>query len=274
MKLGGSIRRRRGKGGEGAGAARPRTARKRRGRPRGWPRFAAILLGIGLVGLGAGWLFATRVLFPAPPPPGDMREVPSLEGLALPAVRDRLFEAGLELGAVEALRHPELDSGVVVGQGPLPGQLAAPGTAVRVTMSLGAQRQPMPDVERLRGDRALRILEASGFRVAVDSAESELPAGRVMAIQPPAGTLLEVPGDVRVTVSLGPPRVAMPYLLGMPGREAVDSLAALGLVVAQIDTVFRFGRDQGLVVEQAPPADSLLARGSAVRLSVGREGGG
>jgi hypothetical protein len=40
-----------------------------------------------------------------------------------------------------------------------------------------------------------------------------------------------------------------------------------------VDTVFRFGRDQGIVVEQDPPADSLVQRGAGVRLSVGRAGG-
>ena len=41
---------------------------------------------------------------------------------------------------------------------------------------------------------------------------------------------------------------------------------------SDIEEVFRFGRDQGIVVEQEPMADTGLQRGAAVRLKVGRQG--
>ena len=43
-------------------------------------------------------------------------------------------------------------------------------------------------------------------------------------------------------------------------------------VVADVEEVFRFGRDQGLVVEQDPASEMELLRGSPVRLKVGRRG--
>ena len=45
---------------------------------------------------------------------------------------------------------------------------------------------------------------------------------------------------------------------------------SLGLVVAETAEVFRFGRDQGIVVEQEPAVDTELERGAEIRLSVGR----
>lgn len=241
--------------------------------PAGRLRFAGRLALLAVLAFGVGYVVATRVIFPPPPPPGDMVEVPDLQGLGLDRARVRLADAGLELGTVEGLRHPGLDSGLVVGQGPLGGQLASPGAPVRLTVSLGPQRQSVPDVAHLLGDRALRVLEAAGFVVAVDSADSDEPAGVVLTIDPAPGTVLSVPADVRVTLSKGPAMFPMPYLLGVAQEDAVDSLAALGLSVTAVDTVFRFGRDQGLVVEQSPLADSLVQRGSGVRLSVGRKGG-
>lgn len=264
MSLGDSLRRRR--------SSTPAAARRRPTRP-GWGGYAAKLVGLAAVGLSGGYLVATRVLFPIPKPPGDLVEVPSLEGMPVGEAEVKLADAGLVLGAVEGLRHPAIDSGAVVGQGPIGGQLLTRGASVRITVSLGPQRQAVPDVMTLVGDRAFRVLESSGFQVAIDSVDSDLPAGSIVAVDPPVGTLLGVPATVRVTLSRGPLQFAMPYLLGMPVQQATDSLIFLGFAPPAVDTVFRFGRDQGLVVEQLPLPDSLVARDAEVRLTVGRPGG-
>lgn len=275
MKLGGSMQRRRGGPGSASSPSRRRASRAggKRGTPSDPLRFAAKVMGLGALGLLGGFAIATRVLFPPPPPPGDLVQVPELNGMPVERAHARLTDAGLTLGEVDALRHPSLDSGTVVGQGPLGGQLIRPGGTVRVTVSLGPQRQAVPDVSRLVLDRAVRMLEATGFRVVVDSTDSDLPIGAVATVAPEVGSVLAVPGEVRLTVSRGPALVAMPFLLGMPEQTATDSLGVLGLGVEAVDTVFRFGRDQGLVVEQIPAADSLLPRGSKVHLAVGRKGG-
>jgi beta-lactam-binding protein with PASTA domain len=61
----------------------------------------------------------------------------------------------------------------------------------------------------------------------------------------------------------------MPFLLGLEEPLALALLDSLGIVF-EVESVFRFGRDQGFVVEQEPASDSLLVRGSDVRLWVGR----
>nr|NIP58296.1 PASTA domain-containing protein [Gemmatimonadota bacterium]NIR78694.1 PASTA domain-containing protein [Gemmatimonadota bacterium]NIT87333.1 PASTA domain-containing protein [Gemmatimonadota bacterium]NIU31177.1 PASTA domain-containing protein [Gemmatimonadota bacterium]NIU35899.1 PASTA domain-containing protein [Gemmatimonadota bacterium] len=63
-----------------------------------------------------------------------------------------------------------------------------------------------------------------------------------------------------------------PVLLGMSEEEALDAVDSLGLVAAEIATRFRFGLDQGVVVEQEPPAGEMVERGSAVRIVVGARG--
>lgn len=75
-------------------------------------------------------------------------------------------------------------------------------------------------------------------------------------------------------VSTGPALVAMPLVLGLDREEALVLLDSLGLVVSEIVEVFRFGRDQGVVVEQEPASEIELERGAEVRLKVGVSGGG
>ena len=265
MKLGGSLERRR-----------------RRGRAFGRPDDSGgsgidvdILLrvaGITLVGWLAGYLLSTRVLFPAPPPPGDLHEVPDVRGLEIAAAREALAESGLELGVVDSLLHPSVPESVILGQSPLPGQVARPDTPVRVTVSLGPQRRAVPDVTGLHVDRARIVLETSGFLISTDSTESEEPRGRVVDVTPAAGQQVVLPGQVRLMVSTGPPIITMPYVLGLPEEEAVTLLDSLGLVVGPVEEMFTFGRDQGIVVEQEPASDTELQRGTEVRLRVGRRG--
>ena len=273
MKLGDSLGRRRGRRGRDSG---PQEGSDDRGPARSLiPGLDGRNLAIGVAALlVVGWLFgyglATRVLFPAPPPPGDLQEVPDLRGLGFVSASERLAGVGLEVGVVDSLEHPSVPAGLVVGQAPLPGQLLTPESPVRVTVSTGPQTRSVPDVLSLDEDGARIVLETSGFIVSVDTVEAEEPRGRVVSVDPPPDSAVALPAEVRLVVSAGPPVVTMPFVLGLEQREAEMILDSLGLVVADVEEVFRFGRDQGMVVEQEPAADTELERGSTVRLVVGR----
>lgn len=281
MKLGGSLRRSRGGGGDGRGR-KPRgqaaggegpPAPARIGGARGWVRLGAGALALGLAGWAVGYLLATRVAYPAPPPPDDLVEVPDVRGFGVSAAARQLAAAGLALGVVDSLQHPALGRDLVMGQSPLPGQLAQPGSQVRITVTLASRGRPLPDVRRVDAARALQVLETAGFMVSVDSVDSELPRGRVVSTRPAPETAVNVPSEVRLAVSRGPALVLMPYLIGMEEARALAVLDSAGLVVGGVDYVSAPAGDRGLVVGHEPAADTPLERGSAVRLAVGRAGG-
>lgn len=271
MRLGSSIRRRRFNGGKGSdskdGGGFP-------GLPRiQWRLVSLVTVVIGF-GIGTGFLFATRVLFPAPAPPGDLRQVPDLQGMEPEEAGQLASDVGLALGRMDSIRHPTVMAGEILGQSPLPGQLALAGDSVDITVSIGPEIRPVPDVLRLRGERARMVLEATGFAVVVDSIESEEPTGSVVGVEPEPETETALPAEVILTVSLGPPMVQMPDLMGLSEEEARATLDSLGLVVSDVESRFRFGMDQGRVVDQEPPAATMVERGSAVRVVVGRRGRG
>lgn len=277
MKLGGSLRRHRGRGGGGDRPGREESSpygwKSLLGETPGWGRVAAAAAGLAFIGWFGGYLVATHVFFPAPPPPKDLVHVPDVRGEGLTAAREQLEAEGLELGAVDSLRHPSVAKGMILGQSPLPTQLAEPGTQVRVTESLGPQLRTVPDVRRIDVDRARMVLETTGFLVSVDSVDADIPRGRVLESVPPPEDTVALPAEIQLQVSRGPPLVPMPLLLGMDEEDALTVLDSLGLVVGKVEEVFRFGRDQGVVVQQEPPADTPMERGSAVSLSVGKRGG-
>jgi beta-lactam-binding protein with PASTA domain len=236
-------------------------------------RLGLQLLALAIAGWLVGYLISTRILYPAPPPPADLVEVPDVRGMPIDQVSERLSEVGLTLGAVDSLRHPTVAADLVLGQSPLPGQLASPGSEVWLTRSLGPEARDVPDVANVDWERARVVLEASGFVVASDSVDSDVPRGHVVSTDPPAESTVVLPAHIRVTVSRGPPLVPMPLVVGMAETDAIALLDSLGLVVDEIEEVFRFGRDQGIVIEQDPEAETLLERGTGVRLSIGRRGG-
>ena len=234
-------------------------------------RDAAVVAGTLLVfGLVFGYLVTTRLLFPMPPRPQDLFEVPDVGGLDRAAALDMMARAGIRAAVTDSFRHPTALGGEVLGQTPLAGQLSTATNTVALTVSLGPVRRPVPDVVRLGLASARTVLEASGFIVVVDTLLAELPAGQVVEVLPEAGTEVDLPMEVIVLVSTGPPLVPMPLLLGIEQANAEVLLDSLEFELTEIEYRFRFGRDQGRVVEQFPPADSLVAPGSRVRLVVGR----
>jgi len=273
VKLGGSLERRRGRrrsftGGDPGGG---------KGLGLGFEfdgRLLAILGGMVLAGWLVGYVIATRLVFPAPPPPTDLTEVPDVRGTGIESATERLAGVGLTVGEVDSLLHPSVARGLVLGQSPLPGQLARPDTPVRVTVSMGPQTRSVPDVRALAADRARTVLETRGFLVSVVTIESDVERGRVIDVFPPPDSVIPLPSQVRLVVSTGPPVVVMPFVLGLEEEEARMLLDSLGLVVSEVEEVFRFGRDQGIVVQQEPASDMELERGSSVRLQVGRRGSG
>ena len=223
-----------------------------------------------VLGLVFGYVVSTRLLFPMPAPPGDLFEVPDVRGLDRAVALDVIGRAGAVAAVTDSFRHPTALRGEVLGQTPLAGQLSTVTNTVALTVSLGPVRRPVPDVVRLGLNSARTVLEASGFIVVVDTLLAELPEGQVVEVLPEAGTEVDLPMEVIVLVSTGPPLISMPLLLGIEQATAEVMLDSLGFELTEVEGRFRFGRDQGRVVEQFPPPDSLVGPGSRVRLVVGR----
>lgn len=275
MELGGTLRRRRGGKRRSRGSSKSETSRGDRSRALLGVDLRWLLIGVAvlLVGSGSGYLYATQVVFPGAERTGaDYERVPDLRGTVLLEAEQLLAGQRLEMGRVDSIQHPRAQVGVVVGQSPLPGQLLEAEGRVELTLSLGPERRPVPDVTRLRADRAMTVLRTTGFEVMVDSVEADEPEGRVVATQPPAGMEVTLPAEIRIDVSLGPPLVMLPDLIGLAEERARIVLDSLGLVVGEVEARFRFGFSQGEVVEQFPPAGGEVPRGSAVRLVVGGRG--
>jgi len=220
-------------------------------------------------GLGAGYLVAVAIPFPVSEPPMELEGVPDLRGHPLALALSELADSGLVISRVDSIRHPLTAAGIVIGQSPLPGNSALINGPVRVTVSSGQELRAVPDLTRLGGERAIQLLGAGGFLVQVDTVESNVAAGSVLAMDPAPGTEVALPATVRLELSEGPATFPMPDLAGWPEGDAVALLRAYGLLRGSVDrrcSLLNVGR----VVGQSPAPDEMVTAGTRVRLVVGR----
>ena len=250
---------------------RKRTARRRKAALATMRRRALRIALASFLAFGGGYVLATQWLFPAPKPPQRLLKIPDVQGLPLEEAREKIEGAGLAFSGADSVGHPSIEEGKVLGQTPIPGQLLLPGGAVRVAVSLGPERRAIPDVSLLRGDRARTVLETTGFAVAVDSVENEAPRGTILTMDPAPGTETTLPHEIRLVVSLGPPMIPMPFLVGLGNAQAFERLDSLGLLVEDRGTTLAYRRDL-FVIDQDPPPTRLVPRGSTVRLVFGSRG--
>ena len=126
------------------------------------------------------------------------------------------------------------------------------------------QRTPTADVPGLVGQPVAVAEQAAADHdwelVRTDEFSDTAAAGEVLTQDPPAGTTLdEGEGVLTVTVSRGPPPVAVPTdLAGLPLAEATAALEAVGLAAGDVTQVF----------DEEVPADAVISLGEGVGAEV------
>src|SRR5258708_33290188 len=107
-------------------------------------------------------------------------------------------------------------------------------------------------------DEARRIAEDNGLAAQVESNyySAVVPQGKILSQMPAAGTLVRRGWEVRLALSLGPQRVAIPQVVGSSQRAAGINIAERGLELSSTASVKFPGTDAGQVLAQDHPANS------------------
>jgi beta-lactam-binding protein with PASTA domain len=112
----------------------------------------------------------------------------------------------------------------------------------------------VPSLSGKTADQAKDILSRSGlmFKIASSRFSSEVPEGQILIQTPPAGTRMKVNRTVRVLVSLGQRRFAVPNLIGTSLRAAQLTLAQRKLALGKTIYTHTPDGDSSTVVYQSP----------------------
>ncbi|MGA9310907.1 MAG: Stk1 family PASTA domain-containing Ser/Thr kinase, partial [Pseudonocardiaceae bacterium] len=217
-----------------------------------------VLMLAGAVGVGAWWLGS-----------GRWTVVPNLVGLQRGAVAGALSAAELKADLTDD--HNDTVAGdTVIRSDPAPGQRALRGSDITVVISLG--HPVVPDLAiGSTPEEAQRAVQQADLspRLDPDAArfDDDVPAGAVLRLQPPSGTMLTVGAPVTVVLSKGPAPITVPDVRGMGQTQALSVLARAGLKV-QVQRQFDDQVAGGHAIGTDPRAGTGAARGTNVILLV------
>ncbi len=142
--------------------------------------------------------------------------------------------------------------------------------AAAVRVALKAREVQVPDLTNRTANEASAIAGELGLTVKLDDTrrvDPHVPAGRVLAQDPPPGTTSRQQRSVRVWLSAGQRAAVVPVLTGESDRTAQLRLAQDGLQVSAVSEIRSEAFASDIVVAQEPPGNSA---GTGVALLVNR----
>lgn len=239
----------------------PPPTRSRRRRPRRGvlAAVAAVLLALGL---GAGVWYINS---------GQFTKVPPLLAKTQTQAKERLDQAGLDLGHVKRSYSDTVKRGTVIASDPETGARIRDNGTVDLTVSLGPETVKVPDLQGTPLGQAERRLKDVGLEPGMVTKEfdEDVPKGAVVATDPETGTTRRAGSAIALVVSRGA-AVDVPDVTGESEEDAVADLQDVGLK-AEISTKRAYSDvDKGSVAGQSPVEGKRLGEGDTVTLTISK----
>jgi eukaryotic-like serine/threonine-protein kinase len=195
--------------------------------------------------------------------------LPDVTGQSLEDAQAQLQDAGVEV-RVSQEASDSVAQGKVIRTEP-PARTEVPkGSTVKVFASRGVELVQIPDVSGQSAVDAASKLGAAGLSVEqVNEPSDTVESGTVIRTNPAANTSVGKGSKVQLVVSSGKEQVTVPDVVGLAQADAKSALEAKGFVV-EITTISSDASKNGKVITQSPPGDSKAAKGSTVRITVGK----
>jgi len=232
-------------------------------------RKSLIYAAVAVLFFAFGFVLFNFVIMPYMVSSGDTTKIPDLVGMEYGKAGQICQERGLVLSKQGEKYEEDVPPGFIIVQNPLPELVMKKGRRIDVIVSLGQELTSIPDISGLEADRATSILETAGLKVLGKRHESSevFAEGKVMDIEPPAGSRVKNGTEVTLMISTGPISFVMPLLEERTVEEARYIIEDMGLTVGALEYV-RTDLAIGTVVDQKPPAGCRVVEGQEVELVV------
>ncbi|MBQ1013780.1 PASTA domain-containing protein, partial [Micromonospora sp. M51] len=228
--------------------------------PRGRLAVAAVVVTLGLVAAIGGWWFGV----------GRYTDAPQLVSLSKAEAQAQADRAGLVLEYAEPRFDEKAPKDSVLGQDPASATKIVKGGTITLTLSLGPERFPVPDVIGKEFELAEADLLNAKLVVAKGTPryDDSLPAGVVVESSPKVGAEVKPGTKVTLILSRGRAPVTVPNLVGKSLTEARTTLAQLNLVLVENYKDSDKPRDE--ILGQSPADGAGVEKGTQVKLDVSK----
>lgn len=198
--------------------------------------------------------------------------VPAVVGLRVDEARTALDQYGLLLTVSQQREEASMEPGQIVEQHPLEGSRIYRGESVTVVTAKAIEKVEVPTLLGQPAGEARRRLEAARLVLGRTSEETsdKIPAGSVVAQSLAARVVVPAGAAVDLVVSKGPETAPVPSVLGRSLKRAREQLTKAGFAVGNVRYQVNEEQDDGVVLQQIPPADQAAPKGAAVELVVNR----
>ena len=218
----------------------------------------ALIISLSIV---VGTILTLTSIFEGLPVDGGTQvvvEVPDLTGSSQTEALNDLQNLGFKVG-IENSAHPEVPEGSVIKTQPPANTATNPDTLVTIIVSVGPEAYPIPYVVDLETDRAIFVIEESGFTIGqkIEVNDDNVPIGFVISQNPMAGKKMGPGSSVDLVISSGPSLIVLGDLSKKSLEDATQILETLGL---EFETVEEFSEDieEGLVSGTLPEAGEIV----------------
>ncbi len=233
-------------------------------------RFTLPALIISLI-IATGTIWTLTRIFDGLPVDGGAQviiNVPDLTGSSQTEALNDLQSLGFKVG-IENSAHPEVPSGAVIRTQPPANTSTNPDSLVTIIVSVGPEAYPIPYVVDLESDRAVYVIEESGFVIGqkIEVNDDNIPIGFVISQNPMAGKKMGPGSSVDLVISSGPSLIELGDLSKKSLEDATQILETLGLA---FETIEEFSEDteEGIISGTLPEAGEIITPDEIITLIV------
>jgi eukaryotic-like serine/threonine-protein kinase len=216
------------------------------------------------------YVFLFIFAFPADVLPDDGR-IPRVVGMEFEKASAELEKAGFHALKGQSRFHKTTPEGIVLEQDPPAGSVQKRGAEVTLAVSAGQATATVPQLIGVTQQQAQIAIENAGFTFGSISQQlSDQPRGAVIASDPPAGTTLDLPATVSITLSQGPSTIQIPDLTGRTLADARSTLEQLGLHLGATTRDTSSFMPENTVLSQSPSPGTTVSAGASISLRISR----
>ena len=228
----------------------------------------ALLMSIGVV-IGTVWTL-TQVFDGLPVDGGapTLIEIPDLTGSDQAQALEDLQNLGFKVG-IENAADSSVPSGSVIQTQPQSNTIVNPDSLVTIIVSVGPEAFPIPYVLDIETDRAIYVVEESGFALGqlLEVNDDNIPRGFIISQNPVAGTKMSPGSTVDLVVSKGPSLIKISDLSRKSPEDAIQILETLGF---EYELIEEYSEDVeiGLVSGTLPEVGEIVAPDQVIQVIV------